>query len=72
MEVLIEIDGIELNVKGEYFPEEVEVGLPNVFEIEKIELYKGELWDLLEWVSSINSDYIKIIEEKILEKIKNK
>jgi hypothetical protein len=71
MELLIEIDGIELEVKGEYFPEEGEVGLPNVFEIEKIELYKGDLLYLLEWSNSLDrGTVLRELENLVLQKIK--
>lgn len=75
-EILIELpDGVELNIKGEYLEEERDkdgyVVFPSDFEIESIYSVKSDIFDLLEWATSREKDYLEIIKEKVISKIED-
>lgn len=66
-EIHIKIGENNLFITGTYFKEEEEVGFPERFEINSIECKEKDLYELLEWVSSRKTDYLRIIEELVLE-----
>ena len=69
-EVIISpFEGCKLVIKGEYTKGEEEINFPSQFEIDSIDLLKGELWDFTEWVTSTNVDYKFILEEMCLQDI---
>ncbi len=70
--VLIKIsDEIHLNITGLYKKAEPENGISEEFEIENIESIQNNLFNVLEW-ANMEKYYLGILEEKCLEKIKEK
>lgn len=58
-----------LLIKGKYTQAEPEVNYAAQFEIEKIESKEADLYDLLEWATGTNVDYLRYIEEMCIQKI---
>jgi len=69
MTITINIDGNILFVTGEYCKEEPDNGLAEDFQIETIESENKDIYDILEWVSSQEGDYLREIGIKCLEQI---
>ena len=67
-EIYIRIGHNNLFVKGTYFKEEEENGLPETFEIDSIEVKEKDITDLLCWANSQTyGKVLEIIEELVLE-----
>ena len=64
--IVINLNNITLYVTGNYYKEDLEVGLSKSFEIEKITSKEENLYELL---SNNNPNYIEEIENKCLEKM---
>lgn len=69
-EVIINpFEGCTLIVTGEYYKAEPEVNYAAQFEINTIENAEKDLYNLLEWVTGTNVDYLRYIEEMCIQKI---
>lgn len=73
-EVIINpFEGCTLIITGEYYKAEPEVNYAAQFEINTIKSKKNScIIDLLEWATGTNVDYLRYIEELVIQKIEEK
>lgn len=69
-EVLISpFEGCSLIIRGDYLVAEPEIGYPAQFIIDSIESIEKDLLELLEWATGTNVDYLRYIEELVIQKL---
>lgn len=61
--------GLVVEATGEYSKAEEDVGLPDSFEVSKLSLVEGELFDIVEWTEAQNRNALTKIEELCLEQV---
>lgn len=70
-EIILKISNdIHLAIEGNYYKAEEENGLPEVFEIEKIESLVKDIYPILEWFQAQKTPFSRL-EELSLEEYNN-
>lgn len=64
--------GLVVEATGEYSKAEEDVGLPDSFEVSKLSLVEGELFDIVEWTEAQHRTALTKIEELCIEQINDR
>jgi hypothetical protein len=66
MNKIITVDHFKFYIEGDIFEGDVELGIPDIFELNSMKMINGDICDLLDWATSLDRDWESIIEEKAL------